>query len=637
MRHRWLADKERTGLRFGISSAGECMAKISRLSFLPLCGRPPSHLEIELDRLPDSNDVFLLARSAFEPFCDEGAEVETLEPLRKLIPPADGLHLIYAYGHAWLEGGVLKVTIGSGGPSVVIDGSEFIATVLNGTAPDRTILILDCCHAAAFDSVIQTPQPVPRLAVYACGADENAIALRGDHASRLSLILHRRLRSGIETVDLTGVIIEIARELSKDGVIPGQEVSYRMNGPGLVLSSGETRAIRRRERTVSLVRNALLATGALVAIVLGLLGWFYWDHTLIDLGVGDLKSISTSNATLVVMHEEPDSNRSDLVARKILEGQRVRVWVPARDIILRINSSYRDHAERSLSYPLVLRPGFSYSTKLLHLELPSAAEIEAHPNMAYVPPTQWIHGRELEQRVQRTSFWIDLRPPTVQQYLPIARSLMQSGELKTENSFLLTSSERGAGLDSVGLGQVRTLNQDLGAIFGVIASGTSQQVSAPGDIVVGAGKTPCPSCPAPMTRFEAGLYCSSQKKRLPTDLEWELATRGVDGRVYPWGNQFDDKRANVPGLPQKGEPPPTLKPVDAYPGEVSPFGLVDTVGNAGDWVSNESSSYERVYMGATYRYNPEDATTFRMLPVTDSDYLFQEITARCVSDLGRRP
>ena len=40
---------------------------------------------------------------------------------------------------------------------------------------------------------------------------------------------------------------------------------------------------------------------------------------------------------------------------------------------------------------------------------------------------------------------------------------------------------------------------------------------------------------------------------------------------------------------------------------------------------------ERVYMGATYRYNPEDATVFRLLPVTDSDYLIQEITVRCVS------
>src|SRR5215469_4134102 len=87
----------------------------------------------------------------------------------------------------------------------------------------------------------------------------------------------------------------------------------------------------------------------------------------------------------------------------------------------------------------------------------------------------------------------------------------------------------------------------------------------------------------------------------------------------------------VPGLPAIGDPLPSLKPVDAYAKYPSPFGLYDTVGNAGDWVVNDVSSYERVYMGATYRFNPEDATAFRMLPVTDSDYLFREITARCVS------
>ena len=88
----------------------------------------------------------------------------------------------------------------------------------------------------------------------------------------------------------------------------------------------------------------------------------------------------------------------------------------------------------------------------------------------------------------------------------------------------------------------------------------------------------------------------------------------------------------MPGLPEKGAPAPGLKPVDAYAAERSPFGLIDTVGNAGDWVVNESGSYERVYMGATYRFNPEDATAFRMLPVTDADALVREITARCAVD-----
>jgi formylglycine-generating enzyme required for sulfatase activity len=106
--------------------------------------------------------------------------------------------------------------------------------------------------------------------------------------------------------------------------------------------------------------------------------------------------------------------------------------------------------------------------------------------------------------------------------------------------------------------------------------------------------------------------------------------------VYPWGNQFDGNRANVPGLPDKGQPSPSLKPVDAYKNELSPFGLIDTVGNAGDWVEDETGAYERVYMGATYRFNPEDATAFRILPVTDSDYLVREITARRVAPAERK-
>jgi hypothetical protein len=88
------------------------------------------------------------------------------------------------------------------------------------------------------------------------------------------------------------------------------------------------------------------------------------------------------------------------------------------------------------------------------------------------------------------------------------------------------------------------------------------------------------------------------------------------------GNQFDDNRAHVPGLPEKGQPSPSLKPVDAYKTELSPFGRIDTVGNAGDWVEDETGLYERVYMGATYRFNPEDPTAFRILPVTDQTTSF---------------
>jgi hypothetical protein len=335
--------------------------------------------------------------------------------------------------------------------------------------------------------------------------------------------------------------------------------------------------------------------------------------------------------------ESPPVNGSAVEIDRAIDGDHLRFWAKASDLILRIHAHYKDGAERGLAWHLDLKPGFAPGTKSHDLRIPSISEIAGHPGMAYVPQTAWYHGRERETRRNPSAYWIDLRPPTVDEYRPIARGLQRSGRLQAENSFLLQSEERSAAVDTVGLGQLRDLNKNLGDIFGVIDQASSSTVSAPSDIVVGLNKLPCPTCPAPMTRHEAELYCSSQKKRVPTDLEWELAVRGVDGRVYPWGNQFDDKRANVPGLPEKDGPSPSLKPVDAYKNELSPFGLIDTVGNAGDWVENEIGSYDRVYMGATYRFNPEDATAFRMLPVTDSDALVREITARCVAPAGEKP
>jgi hypothetical protein len=333
---------------------------------------------------------------------------------------------------------------------------------------------------------------------------------------------------------------------------------------------------------------------------------------------------------VVGTEETPENNGARVFTDRAISSRTLRVWVPASDVILRVHGTYRDGLQRALSLHLVLRPGLDPGGKRLRFQLPSAEEIAAHPGMAYVPATRWFHGLDNEARNNATPFWIDVRPPTVAEYVPIAERLMRSGQLEADGSFILAARQQSAAVEQTGLGQLRSLNDDLGAIFGVVSAATSTNVSAPGDIVAGLVDLPCAACPAPMTRHEAEVYCRSRGMRLPTALEWELAVRGVDGRVYPWGNRFDANRANVPGLTEKGGASSALKPVDAYRTQVSPFGLIDTVGNAGDWVVNDVGAYERVYMGATYQYNPEDATAFRLLPVTDSDYLVREITARCV-------
>ncbi len=387
---------------------------------------------------------------------------------------------------------------------------------------------------------------------------------------------------------------------------------------------------QRRKRFRRIV-NALQVIGIAIAVAAALaIVKDYRTRALVRLSVGQM--IETASAVRITgTVETPNENRSDIFLDEIISTPEKTVLIPASDVILRLTGTYPDGAERALAWHLQLVPGFHLDAKQVRLAAPQARDILAHPRMAHIPAVNWIHGRESESRRNASSFWIDIRPLTVREYLPVAERLLSSGALRRENSFVLTARQQSNAIDATGLGQLRSLNRDLGNIFGVLAQATSNEVSAPGDIVVGTATLPCDKCPAPMTRLEAEVYCQSRGMRLPTATEWELAVRGVDGRAYPWGDKFDSNRANVPGMPDKGDPPPTLKPVDAYRLYVSPFGLYDAVGNAGDWVVNDVSSFERVYMGATYRFNPEDATAFRMLPVTNSDYLVREITARCVS------
>jgi formylglycine-generating enzyme required for sulfatase activity len=83
---------------------------------------------------------------------------------------------------------------------------------------------------------------------------------------------------------------------------------------------------------------------------------------------------------------------------------------------------------------------------------------------------------------------------------------------------------------------------------------------------------------------DAVAYCNwlaevtSNAYRLPSEAEWEKGARGTDGRIYPWGNQWDPERCN-----SLETGPGSITPVEAYPKGVSPYGLLDTVGNVWEW------------------------------------------------------
>lgn len=190
----------------------------------------------------------------------------------------------------------------------------------------------------------------------------------------------------------------------------------------------------------------------------------------------------------------------------------------------------------------------------------------------YVPPGWFWSGFDPEARhLPRARVWVDgfiitRDPVTCAEYLEFLNDLARKWRHEEASRWAPTSHPRafaGAG----------ALTRDRNGVFGLPPDVNGDPIGR--------------DWPVTMIDWQsAGAFCTWRAVRdgfrwaLPHELEWEKAARGVDGRVFPFGEHLDPTWCAM-GDSHVGRP--MHAPVDLYADDVSPYGVRGLAGNVRDW------------------------------------------------------
>jgi len=135
---------------------------------------------------------------------------------------------------------------------------------------------------------------------------------------------------------------------------------------------------------------------------------------------------------------------------------------------------------------------------------------------------------------------------------------------------------------------------------------------------------------------EASAFCGTRGVRLPTEVEWEAAARGLHGRHYPWGDTFDAAAASLDSGARVG----------THVRGNTPEGVADLIGNVWEWTSSRYEPYpggktiagsegEYVIRGGAFNTQAAYASAYYRvgMPATAPRTLIPQTGFRCAAAL----
>jgi len=208
------------------------------------------------------------------------------------------------------------------------------------------------------------------------------------------------------------------------------------------------------------------------------------------------------------------------------------------------------------------------------LDLRLGANPDKHAGYIRIPPGEYYLGNERRLLTTQEPFWLSRYLVTNSQY---AKFVDEGGYARPE----LWSD-----------GGWRWLHDHP---VTTAASSSNPDLSSPSQPVVG------------VSWWEADAFCRWAGGRLPTAVEWEIAARGPNGYIYPWGDDWQNAVCNSweSGLR-------CTSAVGIFPRSKSvPFELEDMAGNVWEWCA-DCDEANRVLCGGSWTLSAEYCrSTFR--------------------------